>query len=255
MAKFTATHASIAGGVLGLAIGCVVAAPASWLAKCIEVASNGQVQLHGAQGTVWNGSALLTLTGGAGSSSALTLPSRLVWTLTPSIGSVAVELNSTCCTAYPIRGKLTPRRFELEPAATTFPLELMQGLGAPWNSIGVAGKLELRWEKLSVSLYQGSQTVTGRIDAVASKVSTKLSTLPDVGTYQLTYKGGDKPQLTVSTKEGQLLINGLGHWSAGKFSFEGTGQAKPESVAALANFLTLLGDRSGDKTKIRFGKK
>lgn len=255
MVQITAAKASIAGAVLGLAIGGVVSAPASWLAKGVEQASNGHVLLQGAQGTIWRGSALLTLTGGAGSSSALTLPSRLTWTLSPSFGALAVQLDAQCCTAKPIKAKLTPSKFELEPAATSFPLEIMQGLGAPWNSIGIAGGLELHWEKLSVSLYQGSQKVAGKIDAVASKVSSKLSTLPDVGTYQLAFTGGDKPQLTVSTKEGQLQINGSGQWHAGNFFFEGMAQAQPGSAAALANFLTLLGERSGDITKIKFGKK
>lgn len=256
MAKGSATiYASIAGAALGLAIGCVVSAPASWLARGIKTATGGHVLLEGAQGTVWSGSALVTLSGGAGSTSALTLPSRVNWKLTPRLGALAIELDAQCCTTNPIKAQLTQSGIEIERATAALPVALLQGLGAPWNSMAIAGSLNLHWQKLGVSWNQGKQKISGQIEAEASNVSTKLSTLSEVGTYQVVFKGGEIPQLDVSTKEGQLQLNGKGQWQAGSFSFEGTGQAQPGSAAALANLLTLLGERQGETTKIRFGKK
>ena len=61
------------GGLLGgLSVLCFYA-PATWLASGVFKATQGQVQLQQARGTVWNGSAPLVLTGGQGSADAAAL--------------------------------------------------------------------------------------------------------------------------------------------------------------------------------------
>ena len=68
---------ALAGMLSGLLLTSILFAPARWLASAVAYASNEQLQLQDASGTVWNGSAWLVLTGGSQSRDATTLPSRL----------------------------------------------------------------------------------------------------------------------------------------------------------------------------------
>ena len=52
--------------------------------------------LDDADGTIWNGSAQLVLTGGAGSTDAIALPTRVEWRLRPRWDGVAATLQSPC---------------------------------------------------------------------------------------------------------------------------------------------------------------
>ena len=68
----------VASGVLlgSLAAG-LGFAPASWLASALSAASGQRLLLADARGTVWQGSAVMVLTGGEGSHDASALPGRL----------------------------------------------------------------------------------------------------------------------------------------------------------------------------------
>ncbi|NDD03251.1 MAG: type II secretion system protein N, partial [Betaproteobacteria bacterium] len=55
--------------------------PAQWLGTSLSQATQGQVQLQEAQGSVWQGSGKLVLTGGEGSRDAMALPGRIEWRL------------------------------------------------------------------------------------------------------------------------------------------------------------------------------
>jgi len=61
----------VLGALVGLVSALVLFAPARWLAGAIEKATGGHLLLAEARGTVWNGSAQLSLTGGAGSTDAI----------------------------------------------------------------------------------------------------------------------------------------------------------------------------------------
>ncbi|MEY4100211.1 MAG: hypothetical protein RL300_1382, partial [Pseudomonadota bacterium] len=67
MQKTTPWRWALAGGLLGLALSTVLFAPARWLSAWVQQASRGQVLLIDTRGTVWAGSARVTLTGGDGS--------------------------------------------------------------------------------------------------------------------------------------------------------------------------------------------
>lgn len=247
--------ASIAGAASGAVIGCVALAPALWLANGISEATAGRVQLTNAQGTVWHGSAAIALSAGPGSATTQTLPTRIQWRIKPGLGRIHLQLHAQCCTAVPLSARLGVNRVEVDAAHVAFPLAIVQGLGTPWNSLGVAGRANLRWEKVVVSWNEGETTIAGKVQADVVSASTKLTTLPEIGSYRVVVDGGDKPQLALTTQEGALQLSGHGRWVAGKFSFDGWGYAQPGNTAALANLLTLIGERSGDKTKIRFGQK
>ncbi len=85
------------GALLGLALGVIAFLPASLVANAISGATNDRLLFAEAEGTVWNGSALPVLTGGAGSRDASVLPSRLEWRLRPHFNGLALHLAQDCC--------------------------------------------------------------------------------------------------------------------------------------------------------------
>ena len=93
---------AIVGAVLGLVVGSVASLPASLLANAVASATSDQFLLAEAEGTVWNGSAITVLTGGAGSHDASVLPTRLEWTLRPHWNGVSLHLTQDCCLAHGI---------------------------------------------------------------------------------------------------------------------------------------------------------
>ena len=96
---------ALLGAVLGGLIAAVVYAPAAWLANTVQDATGGRLLLADARGTVWNGSAVMVLTGGAGSRDASALPGRLNWTLGLDGAAFALRARHLCC----INGELNMR--------------------------------------------------------------------------------------------------------------------------------------------------
>ena len=64
---------AVAGLVIGTLLAFIAFAPAVWLARAIASATDERLLLADARGTVWSGSAVPVLTGGAGSRDASAL--------------------------------------------------------------------------------------------------------------------------------------------------------------------------------------
>lgn len=243
----------LAGAVSGAVLACLTLAPATWLSAAVDQATGGQVRLLNPAGTVWNGSAAWVLAAGAGGASSLSLPSRVNWKIRPSWTGIDVVLDAACCTPAPVRVKLSPTSLHIASASLGMPLALLQGLGTPWNTLQLRGDLQLRWDNFRVSWSAGVPRLDGLLEMQARNVASRLSTLPDVGTYHLELRGGTQPSVALSTLRGALVMQGQGHWEGSKFRFAGEARAQPEQASELANLLTLLGTRRGDKTMIRWG--
>jgi len=71
------------GMALGVLSGVVAFAPARWVAASVLQASNQQVALVNPRGTLWQGSAQLVFSGGAGSQDAVELPGLVHWSVVP----------------------------------------------------------------------------------------------------------------------------------------------------------------------------
>ena len=241
------------GGLTGALLACVVFAPASWMSTAIEHASSGKVRLLNPAGTVWNGSAAWVLASGGSGSTSLSLPSRIVWRIRPSGLGVNVSLDAACCTQQPVQIRISPQSLRIASATAHMPLALLQGLGTPWNTLELRGQLQLRWDQFTVSWPGKGLAFDGLLELQARNVSSRLSTLPDVGSYQVDVRGGAQPQLELSTLRGALQLQGRGQWSGSKFRFEGEAHAQAEQATELANLLTLLGTRRGNTTMIRWG--
>lgn len=248
---------AISGAVLGLALALLLNAPARWLAAAVQQGLQGRFVLEDARGTVWNGSARLTLTGGAGSTDAATLPGRLAWRLSPTWTGLGVDLNTDCCMQQPWRLDLRPRwggaSVMLADSRSQWPAQWLTGLGTPWNTLQPEGQLSLSTLGLSAEWAAGRLSLNGRAQLDALQLTSRLSTLKPMGSYRLTLSGGATPTLGLSTLEGALQLTGAGQWVGAKLRFEGVASASPERLDALSNLLNIIGRRDGARALFKVG--
>ena len=249
---------ALAGALLGGLPALVLFAPAQWLASGVQRASSGQLQLAQARGTVWNGSAQLVLTGGQSSQDAAALPGRLDWQLRPTwSGGVRALVRAACCTPAPLRLHLQPRwggaRLRVADGSSQWPAALLTGLGTPWNTLQLQGRLALQTLGLNAEWASGRMLLAGQLRLDALSVSTRLSTLKPMGSYRLLLQGGSAPTLQLTTLDGALQMHGSGQWVGQRLRFEGEATAAPEREAALSNLLNIIGRRRGARSLITLG--
>ncbi len=213
--------------------------------------------LGDARGTVWNGSAQVRLTGGAGSTDALALPTRLDWRARPRWNGLNVELSTACCAPQPVVIRLrrgwNATRLTVADGQTQWPAALLTGLGTPWNTLQFDGELAFSTQGLSVEWTDGRLSMTGRAELLAQRMSSRLSTLRPMGSYRINVLGGDTPTLQLETLEGSLQLSGSGQWVGSRLHFSGVATAAPEREDALANLLNIIGQRSGPRSIIKIG--
>jgi len=211
---------AIVGALLGLAIGSIAFLPASLLAGAVASATNDQFLLAEAEGTIWNGSAITVLTGGAGSHDASVLPTRLEWTLRPRLNGLSLHLTQDCCLAHGLDLTLrrtlaawqvdvispderdSPREVPVVKsmpgehgadagmlAALTpvgqWPMGWLEGRGFPWNTIHPGGVLTLSTRNLQFTLQDGHWRTLGSAQVEIRQASSRLTTLDSLGTYRV----------------------------------------------------------------------
>ncbi|MDD2545385.1 MAG: type II secretion system protein N [Burkholderiaceae bacterium] len=245
------------GLLAGLLPTLLVYAPAAWLAQGVDQASGGRVQLAQARGTVWTGSAQLVLTGGAASQDRSALPGRVHWQIRPRWNGFQTQVHADCCATAPLQAQLTVDGGRLQLALANgglrLPATLLEGLGAPWNTLQAQGQLALQTQDLAFQWNAGRLALQGRLQLDALGVSSRLSTLRPMGSYRLVLQGGDLPTLALSTLEGALQLQGSGQWVGQRLRFTGEASASPEREAALSNLLNLIGRRQGARSIINVG--
>ena len=259
-----ATRWAVAGSLIGALIGVIVFAPAAWLAQAVSSASGDRVLLADARGTLWSGSAVMVLTGGPDSRDASALPGRLVWTLGWRGTSFELLAAHDCCLNGTVAVRLRPgfgrMSASLLPTAGwvgQWPSAWLAGLGTPWNTLQLGGVARLVSPGMTVEAVQGRWRVDGRAELELVNVSSRLSTLPTLGSYRLSISGdaasAGTAQLNLSTQEGALQLSGAGSSGAGKLRFRGEARALAAEEAALSNLLNIIGRRDGARSVISIG--
>jgi general secretion pathway protein N len=245
------------GSLAGLLLAAVLFAPARWLAGWVYSASVGQVSLPDAQGSIWSGSSLMLLSGGAGSQGSVALPGRVVWQLRPSLSGVNLQLFAPCCMAQALRLStrlgLSRVVIAVTDHASNWPAGLLAGLGTPWNTIAAEGNLAVSSRGLSVEWAEGRVSLMGGLQIDAQDMASRLTTFNPVGSYRLLLDGGPLVSLKVLTLKGSLQLNGAGQWVGGRLRFEGVASAAPERLDALSNLLNIIGRREGAQSIIKVG--
>ena len=264
--KRWAVRWALVGALLGALISLAVYAPAAWLAAMVQDATAGRLLLADARGTVWNGSAVMVLTGGAGSRDASALPGRLQWTLGLDGAALAMRAKQACCISGELLLRVAPGlgRLRLELPTTAgpatqigqWPAAWLTGLGTPWNTLQPAGTLALASNGFAAESVQGRWIFSGRLELELRNLSSSLSTLEELGSYHLSLQGderGDAAQIQLNTRSGALQLAGSGQWVASKLRFNGQASAAPGSEAALGNLLNIIGRRQGALSLISIG--
>ncbi len=251
--------------VLGACAGAVVAvvwgAPAHWLASGLRWATQDRVQLREARGTVWAGSASLTLTGGIGSRDARSLPSRVQWQLGWHWPGVQLTLSSACCTTTPLQWHVQRAaghwQLALQDQHSSWPLDLLSGLGAPWNTLQAEGQLQWQSTGLRLDWMDGRLRWHGHTTLQAQDLASRLSALRPMGSYRLNLQGSEggsaTPELTLSTLQGPLRLSGQGQWVGQRLRFAGEASAEPGHEAVLSNLLNIIGRRDGARSLLSLG--
>jgi general secretion pathway protein N len=242
---------------LGTVLAVLLFAPATWLSRAVHLSSNGRVLLAQPQGTLWNGSAQLFLTGGSGSADAARLPGRVDWKLRPQWNGARMALNLPCCAVRAVQLAIKPgwsqSMLHISPAQVNLPATWLSGLGAPWNTLDPQGQLTLNSQTLQVQWAAGRTRLEGQLTLDLLSVSSRLSTLSPLGDYRLTMAGGDVPTLALQTLQGALQLSGSGQIVGTRIRFQGEAAASPEQQDALANVLNIIGRRQGAKSLISLG--
>ena len=252
---------ALLGAGLGLALATVVWAPARWLASAVSQASHGLVQLHQARGTVWSGDAVLTLTPGTAGGEVRSLPSRLHWQGGLAWLGLTLRLSSDCCTPTPLQWRLGLQngqvQLRLNDQSSRWPLALLAGLGAPWNTLQADGRLEWQSSGLHLSHAQGQWRWHGQTRLQVQDLSSRLTTLRPMGSYRIDLQGTDAgtptPELNLATLAGPLRLSGQGQWAGQRLRFEGEASAEPGAEAALSNLLNIIGRREGPRSLLSLG--
>lgn len=256
------------GGLIGAVVALLLNLPAQWMAQGLAQVSKGLVQLHEAQGSIWNGSGKLILTGGVGSRDALALPGRLNWQTNFSLNEnnlprLSLKVQATCCMSSAAKLHITPLKslnalqLQVDNHRSEWPAQWLSGLGAPWNTMQPEGALVLETQQLAIEFSRQSAVMVGSLNLTAQNLSSKLSTLKPMGSYQLrlTSDAGrsQPPLLNLSTQSGSLLLSGQGQWQGSQFQFRGEASAVPEHAAALSNLLNIIGRRQGARSLLSLG--
>lgn len=275
-------HASrrwaIWGVLLGALVGLLLFAPAQWLTGALERATDGRLVLAEAQGTVWDGSAVPVLTGGAGSRDASAPPGRLHWQLRPHWTGLRLDLRQPCCLNDLLRLRVQPgwgqMTLRLEPAAAgpaagaagapagpqelgRWPTAWLGGLGAPWNTLELRGLMHVASPGLTVHAGGGRLRLEGGLSIELRELSSRLSPLPVLGSYRLDVQGlpggAEGSRLQLQTLSGALQLSGDGQFSGQRLRFRGQASASPGQETALSNLLNIIGRRQGALSVISIG--
>lgn len=243
---------ALAGGLL-----CLLAVlPARWTAMGVAAATGQRMLLQEVRGSVWNGSAVLVLAGGADSRDARALPGRLHWRLRPrwqAAPGVRVEIQHPACGQNPVQlaWLALDAAFEMSGLDCQLPAQLLTGLGTPWNTLAFDGTVKLSSDFLHWPTQTDAGAVRGALEVQALSLSSRLSSLRPLGNYRLRISGQEAPaapglRLELATLQGALRLQGQGQRLVGRWRFQGQAQAESGQYPVLANILNLIGNRGGD---------
>lgn len=253
---------SIVGGIVGVLVALVAFAPASWLATAVTRATGERLVLAEARGTLWEGSAMLVLTGGAGSLDATSLPDRLHWVLRLADGGLRIDLRQECCLNDVVGLRVQPglgrTKIELLPRpgwTASWPSSLLRGMGTPWNTLQLGGAIRFNSSGVVFEQAAGRWSMRGHAEIEVLDASSPLATLEQLGSYRLGLTGNEQGQVRaeLTTTEGALQLSGDGDWGPGGLRFRGEARASQGNEAALNNLLNIIGRRDGARSIISIG--
>ena len=239
----------------------VAYAPASWLAGAVAAVTQQRVLLADAHGSWREGSAQCVLSGGPQSRGATLAPGRLHWRIALSgiwHGALGITLDWPELAEKPlvlsVQGNIAGWSVRQQDPANwqaQFPAAVLEGLGTPWNTLALQGRVGLVLQHTRLESSAGRVRLDGSVQADAADMTSRLSTVAPLGSYHLQVDGvGANAKIALSSLAGPLLLKGTGVWNGRQLQFAGSARAQPGQEQSLANLLSLLGQREGDKVRI-----
>lgn len=254
----------LAISILLMVVLVVLLSPARWIGALLEKASAGRAVPIEVHGLWWRGHMRVALADPSNQRTApVLLPGSLHWRLVG--GSVfppspTLELSAPALAEAPIRVTLSQQglsgvKIAATPWQAKLPLGILEGLGAPWNTLGFAGLLYWQHEELLIESTTSATNFRGSGKLVASELQSSLSPLKPLGSYNLQWRGEPSGGIgfSLATAQGPLLLEGKGELLNGKARFDGTAQAAPGAEGALSSLLAVVGRREAGSavTRIR----
>ena len=145
----------------------------------------------------------------------------------------------------------------LADQTSQWPLALLAGLGAPWNTLQAEGQLQWQSTGLRLGWTDGHIRWHGQSELRVQELGSRLSTLHPMGSYRITLRGGNAgtttPELDLATLSGPLRLSGKGQWLGSRLRFEGEASADEGFEAALSNLLNIIGRREGPRSRLSLG--
>lgn len=244
---------SVAGLILLACCAALAVLPARWIMAMLP--SAWPLAVVNASGTLWSGSATIAV---GPSNLRRTVAEPLHWQLSFADGPKLLV-------SHPWLGgplAVTPAWLGVRVSGQTLqlPAPVLATLDARIAAIGPGGELSLKWP---ATLIGGSSRTAGTtlLDVQWRDAVSALAPIRPLGDYVLALKQGPQGQadltLSLSTRQGPLLLNGTGALSKkGGFQFDGTAQADPaanaSTQAALRDLLAALGPHRNNQTILRF---
>lgn len=226
----------------------LVFAPAAWVADA--AAAWTPLRLVAPEGTVWQGSASVALTGDAAAAPIL-LPGRLHWRVSPE-WSAAWPLSLQL--AHPaadqgVRLGIGPAGGSVADGRLRLPAAWLEAWGTPFNTVRPGGELHLSWTGLG---WSGS-TLAGRATVDWRSARSVLAPGAVLGDYRLELEArGDAAEARVHTLAGALVLEGTARLRQSVLAFSGEAAVAPEARERLGVLLGVLGTRNGDKVTMRW---
>lgn len=259
-----------AGIVLGAALALLLSAPAAWVSAGVARLSGGRLLLAEPEGSLWTGSAVVVAAGGPGSQAARALPGRLAWRLRLHGLGLRLALTQACCLAPDTQLLLQPGwgqfRVTVEPAPGApgpdalapvgqWPAAWLVGFGTPWNTLQPGGALRLATRGLQLQWAQGRFRMDGEARLDLQDFSSRLVTLPRLGSYRLVAIGQrDGPtRVQLTTLDGALRLQADGTLGVTGLRLRGEASAAEAEQRALDNLLNIIGRRQGTRSLISIG--
>ena len=212
---------AVGAAVLALLVALVLWAPARWIIDASAASIPARLQVTDVHGTLWSGSLQLALAANPGGRDVVAVPSRIHWRLRPLWNGLAADIMAPCCLAQPLalRVQLGSSGLELRtrPFEARIPPPLLQGLGAPLNSMDLGGVLTVRSDALT--WLPAHALAEGRLHYEFADVTSAWSTLRPLGTYVLDLDLKAPASVKLQTTGGALLLQGEGQWTAGRLYF------------------------------------
>ena len=221
---------AVAGAMLGLTGALVAFAPASWLARALASATDEHLLVVDTRGSIWSGSGVLVLTGGAGARDASALPGRIHWRMLPRlqgwVPGLQLAAKQDCCINGELLLGIKPGLGRVELSVDTqadwiarLPADLLGGLGTPWNTLQLSGSLRLSARELRLESVQGRWRQFGALQLDLMNMSSRVSTVAPLGSYRFTITAdpgnAGVSTMQLSTLEGALQLSGVGTLNSG----------------------------------------